>query len=611
MRIAIRLPMPARPIGSPPGGLFAWGQTRLAAAIDGLRFRWKVAVAPICALAILLWLGLLGLSAMNQASSAVRDLVSFDMATANRIALVDGSFRNAQVDLYRLTTEHAAGTSGPLRPQLDRIHAELEAARRGLDAIQASPQATVSRTELASAAKDIAQYDEAVRVLGSMLEIDFASSVSMLAPFDSYARKVGSNLAGMSAKIGRSAIVQQANVERDVFDATLVYAGGLVAGVALLFVVTSMIGQAVEQSVGTIVGATEAVARGDDSLDLGALARSDELDAIVTALGKFRAQDVARRALEDDKHALERAQRQREEQERSRAETLRVQRERERAALLEQLATQFDGDVSSIVDAVRKLTDVVAGSAETLNDRASENARLCGSITGETREVADSMIIVAAVTEALSTSTREIAQQAERSTEAMSNVFGCVRQTRDAMAKLEHAAEHIGRVTSLISGIASQTNLLALNATIEAARAGAAGSGFSVVANEVKALASETSKATNSISDQITDLGGAVRVALAALEAISLRVDEVNDISVKVSSAVVQQAAAASEISMTVGESSQRLSRLGESAGSLDQSAALNGTAAREMRNTAQTLQSAFVHLNTEASRFVSNIRSA
>jgi methyl-accepting chemotaxis protein len=78
-----------------------------------------------------------------------------------------------------------------------------------------------------------------------------------------------------------------------------------------------------------------------------------------------------------------------------------------------------------------------------------------------------------------------------------------VRQAVEAMAAIENSAGEIAQITSLIDGIAFQTNLLALNAGVEAARAGPAGAGFAVVANEVRALAQRSAEAAQSIKDLI------------------------------------------------------------------------------------------------------------
>ena len=83
--------------------------------------------------------------------------------------------------------------------------------------------------------------------------------------------------------------------------------------------------------------------------------------------------------------------------------------------------------------------------------------------------------------------------------------------------RLEAASAQITQIVDTIAEIAGQTNLLALNATIEAARAGEAGRGFSVVAEEVKALSGQTEKATGDIRDRIDNLQGEVSGIIGAV----------------------------------------------------------------------------------------------
>lgn len=129
---------------------------------------------------------------------------------------------------------------------------------------------------------------------------------------------------------------------------------------------------------------------------------------------------------------------------------------------------------------------------------------------------------------------------------------GQANATSTVVAGLASAAQRIGDLVGMNSGIASQTNLLALNATIEAARAGEAGKGFAVVAAEVRELAARAAKAAQSISSQIAETQAAANQAGSAIAGTGETVGKVNEISSAISTAVVQQAAVAQEMSVNM-----------------------------------------------------------
>jgi methyl-accepting chemotaxis protein len=229
---------------------------------------------------------------------------------------------------------------------------------------------------------------------------------------------------------------------------------------------------------------------------------------------------------------------------------------------------------------------------------AEETATQANVVSAASEQVSRNVATVASGGEQMQSSIREIAKNANEAARVAKNAVHSATTTNVTVTKLGESSTEIGNVIKVITSIAQQTNLLALNATIEAARAGEAGKGFAVVANEVKELAKQTAKATEEISQKIEAIQGDTKAAVGAIGEITTVINQINDISNAIASAVEEQTVTTNEINRSmaeaakgVGDISKNITGVAVAAKDTTQGANNTQKAAQELTQMASRLQ--------------------
>jgi methyl-accepting chemotaxis protein len=229
------------------------------------------------------------------------------------------------------------------------------------------------------------------------------------------------------------------------------------------------------------------------------------------------------------------------------------ERERTMTAQLKDVLGKVGDNAATLSAASEELT----ASSQQMTGNSQETSAQAGVVSAAAEQVSRNVQTVATGTEEMSASIREIAKNANEAAKVATSAVRMADTTNQTVNKLGESSAEIGKVIKVITSIAQQTNLLALNATIEAARAGEAGKGFAVVANEVKELAKETAKATEDIGQKIEAIQSDTKGAVEAIQEISSIINQINDISNTIASAVEEQTATTNEIGRNVSEAAK------------------------------------------------------
>jgi methyl-accepting chemotaxis protein len=260
-----------------------------------------------------------------------------------------------------------------------------------------------------------------------------------------------------------------------------------------------------------------------------------------------------------------------------------------------------------VVAHTHKLTEAsrqVLEASEQITITSGETAAQSDSAAQATQDVSQNLQSLATGAGEMTLTVQSIATNTSEAAKVAGSAVSVAQDANTTIKKLGQSGAEIGEVIKVITSIAEQTNLLALNATIEAARAGEAGKGFAVVANEVKELAKQTAKATEDISRKIIAIQGDTKGAVAAIGTVSGIIDQINQISATIASAVEEQSATTNEMTRTTSDAANGAGNISANIKGVAQAAAGTLSRAQSSQQAAQELSSIATELSALMRKF-------
>jgi methyl-accepting chemotaxis protein len=353
-----------------------------------------------------------------------------------------------------------------------------------------------------------------------------------------------------------------------------------------------VIQRSIARPLAAVTRVTEAVAGGDAAVTVPFRDRPDEIGALARSIAVF--QDAMRRNVELNKTVLAEAD-------------AKVQRQEQIAADTARFGTDIEASLSKLDRLFQQMlsaSSLLADAADLASDKTGSAATASGEASANVRDIA-------AAAEELAVAVAEINRQVVQSNAIATKAVGEAARTSDSVKELGEVGRRIGDVIKLITAIAEQTNLLALNATIEAARAGEAGRGFAVVAGEVKALSSQTAKATEEIGAQITAMQSATGRSIQAIAGIERTIREIGEISGAIASAVTEQGAATQEIARSVEVAARRTNDTADEVVRVGEATENTRASATSVKTLADDLATAAGQIRAQVDQFFRKLRAA
>ncbi len=362
----------------------------------------------------------------------------------------------------------------------------------------------------------------------------------------------------------------------------------IVAGVILAFV----IGRGIARPIQQITAVMRELADGRIDVVIPPVGRRNEIGAMAEAVQVFRNNKIQADRLASENEA----ERQTKEQ---------------RTKTLEALNRNFESTAAALTATLASAAVGLKQSAEAMSTATEQAGQRSAAVKTAAQQASTNIVTVASATQELSASIEAISDSATRSSLLSTKTTEEALTANRAVQALVGDTHEIERVTGLIKQIAKQTNLLALNATIEAARAGEAGRGFTVVASEVKDLATQTSKATEEIASQIAGIQFVIAKAATAIQDMVTKISEMSAITTSVAAAVDQQRDVTRTIAQNAHEASSIAVEVVRAVASIEDATATTKMEAHQVLDAADELSRQSDDIHVEFDKFIVGVRAA
>jgi aerotaxis receptor len=278
-------------------------------------------------------------------------------------------------------------------------------------------------------------------------------------------------------------------------------------------------------------------------------------------------------------------------------------------ATLRAMQSSLKGMINRIRFDASRVTDNAASFAAATHQISSTSQELARNAEHQRETVermASAMTELTASIEEVSTNVKASQRQAEAAVQATQAGDRSGEAAIEAMAQVEQSTAKVVQAVRVIQDIARQTNLLSLNAAIEAAKAGAMGKGFAVVAEEVRKLAERSAQSAREIatliegSNEAVALGkSTVQEAVQALSEIREHIGQVTSMALEISSSTEEQAHASAEVAQQVEVSAQKAIENASASVQLSSTADSNAQTSDSLANTAQGLMELMARFRT------------